>query len=168
MARRARQSRAFSVTVQCQDGTSDQEYLLSAQSNVTVQWVCFQREVAPRTGREHLQAYVYLTRKSTLASVIALEVFGHSCHTEIRQGSHKQLKEYCTKEDTRMDGHQPMMSGVEPQQGNRQTVRDVVAAVKANPFCSFLELAEETPAVARMVSFVKEVRVRLAFDVCNL
>ena len=71
-------------------------------------------------GTSHLQGYVILKKKGTLAAVKRLD---RHAHWEIRRGTHAQAKEYCSKEETRKDG--PWEFGEEPRPGKRNDLEEV-------------------------------------------
>ena len=63
-------------------------------------YICFQEEIAPTTGRPHLQGYVQLEKKAVLNSAKKI-LFGdknHRVHLEKARGSPDENKTYCSKE----------------------------------------------------------------------
>uniref|UniRef100_A0A8A4XCE8 Replication-associated protein n=1 Tax=Grus japonensis CRESS-DNA-virus sp. TaxID=2815045 RepID=A0A8A4XCE8_9VIRU len=56
----------------------------------------FQPEIAPETGRHHLQGYAEFEKAVSLAAV--KKHFGETVHCEIRAGTQEQAIAYCTKE----------------------------------------------------------------------
>lgn len=75
-------------------------------------------------GTPHLQVYVILKKKSTMNK---LKAFNPRAHWEPRRGSHKQARDYCMKEDTRVSG--PWEMGVPPAQGKRTDLDLVKEAI---------------------------------------
>lgn len=116
-------------------------------------WI-FQREVG-ESGTPHLQAYVCLERKGRLSYL--RNRLTERWHWEVRRGSHKQAKEYCEKEDSRVAGTEPESGGVEPQQGARTDIKEFVAAVVRG--ATDRQLLEEYP-VQFMLHFGKLQRLR--------
>jgi len=70
--------------------------------------LAWQWEIAPDTGRRHCQAYLALTtpQKPTafMKAMAMTKNARNAWHFEERRGTEEQAVEYCTKEDTRMDG----------------------------------------------------------------
>lgn len=62
-----------------------------------------QLERCPKTGKEHLQFYVELLKKSTISGTKKL-IDMPTAHLESARGSSLQCIEYCSKEDTRIGG----------------------------------------------------------------
>lgn len=83
-----------------------------------VQFACFQEEVCPDTARDHLQGYVYFSRKKTRTFCRTLL----NAHWESRRGTHEEAKTYCTKQDTRREGTEPWIFGVDPAPGCRTDI----------------------------------------------
>lgn len=61
-----------------------------------VTFCVFQPEIAPETGRHHLQGYAEFEKAVSLAAV--KKHFGNTVHCEIRAGTQEQAIAYCTKE----------------------------------------------------------------------
>lgn len=83
----------------------------------------YQRERGD-AGTEHLQGYVEFTKPVRLVAVRELLP---RAHWERRRGTQDQARDYCSKEDTRIDG--PWIFGELPRQGCRndlQAVRDLI------------------------------------------
>jgi hypothetical protein len=62
-----------------------------------------QKEKCPETNREHFQGFMCLKTPSRLGRVKEL-LNCESAHVEKAKGSPTQAWEYCTKEETRIDG----------------------------------------------------------------
>lgn len=61
-----------------------------------VDYICFQKEVAPKTKTPHLQGYVQFVKKKSLSS--AKKILGSNIiHIEKRGGTAKQARDYCKK-----------------------------------------------------------------------
>lgn len=72
-------------------------------------YIVYQREKG-ETGTEHYQGYVIWKSNKTLTAVKKIH---KTAHWENRMGTHKEAKDYCMKEDTRMEG--PWEYGQEPR-----------------------------------------------------
>lgn len=72
------------------------------------------------SGTPHLQGYILYSNAVRLASV---RTFLPRAHWEKRRGNHKQAKDYCTKEETRVEG--PWELGEEPRQGKRNDLEEI-------------------------------------------
>ena len=114
----------------------------------TLEWknakyIVYQKEVG-ENGTEHFQGYLYL---KCVARLSALKKLNSRAHWEQRRGSHDQARAYCIKEDSRVDG--PWELGVEPKQGKRNDIHEMVQACRdlKKPL---IEIVEEHP-----VAYVK-------------
>lgn len=110
------------------------------KSVATLEYLVWQKEMCPKTQRPHFQGYVYFTNPRTLGGVRRL--IGGRPHLEKARGTPEQNKQYCTKEDTRMDG--PWEHGTIPKQGRRadvNLVHDLVVEGKDD-----LAIADQHPA----------------------
>lgn len=87
---------------------------------------CGQIEVAPDTGREHLQFFVRF--KSPKRRNGAKAACGDdSVHLEIRAGTPEEARAYCTKDDTRReaDDSGPWEEGAFNRQGQRTDLEEI-------------------------------------------
>lgn len=66
-----------------------------------VEGAVWQHEEGKEEGTPHLQGYVICTVPCTMSNMKRVL---DSAHWEIRRGSHREAIEYCTKQDTRIDG----------------------------------------------------------------
>jgi len=87
----------------------------------------YQRELAPETNREHFQCYMELDRQVSMTTVKTWEGLELSW-LKARKGTQRQAVEYCTKEDTRIEG--PWEFGVAKNQGQRTDLLEIQAAVR--------------------------------------
>lgn len=110
-----------------------------------IAYCIYQLEEAPETKKLHFQGYVLLKSPRTLALMKTI-LNCEQAHLEKRMGNHKQAKEYCEKEESRVDG--PWEFGKEPNQGSRSDLNKVKA--KLDEGKSLGEVAEE-----HFVDFVK-------------
>lgn len=75
------------------------------------QFLQFQEEIAPSTGKHHLQGWMYLHRKTRLATVIK-RYPGH--HWEVAKGTIADNIAYCTKKESRAS--EPVCFGNKPSE----------------------------------------------------
>lgn len=105
-----------------------------------VTYICFQPETAPSTGTAHLQAYFQTASKITAKDFATWlqEKLGVRPHVEGARGSSEQCVEYCSKEDTRLDGGlttivNPLgyceIAATESRQGAREDLEAVRQAI---------------------------------------
>lgn len=82
-------------------------------------YAVWQREVCPDTGREHFQGYIELNNAMTYT---ALQLYDglNTAHFEQRRGTPQQAEDYCSKEDTRVEG--PWRHGERKRPGERTDV----------------------------------------------
>lgn len=124
-----------------------------------VKYVVFQLEEAPSTGTKHLQGYAELTERKTLTTIKGW--LGNSAHIEKRMGTRQQARDYCMKEDTRLEG--PWEAGVwdSAGQGRRS---DLDAAAEVIRTRGLVAVREEMPGTyiryANMLSrYAREIEV---------
>lgn len=86
-----------------------------------VQYEVHQLEEAPSTGLPHFQGYVQFKNAKALS---ALKKMHKTAHWEERQGTHEQAKQYCMKEDTRIEG--PFEFGQERNEQGRRNDLDAL------------------------------------------
>ncbi len=95
-----------------------------------IRYATWQREKCPRTHRLHLQGYVEFSTPFRLrACQSALGI--RDSHVEPRKGSREQAKEYCQKQDTRVDGPWEVGTWISGQ-GSRQDLNEVKEALDAD------------------------------------
>lgn len=116
-ARTAAQVKRWCFTVfdaaACADATSLLNFLAPS-----VAYACYQRELAPGTGRPHLQGYLVLHTKARLGGVKTL-LRDNTAHCEPARGSNEEASAYCHKDDTRdpAEGSGPFECGILPKDG---------------------------------------------------
>lgn len=97
-----------------------------------VRLLAWQHEQAPETGREHFQAYIALSRTMRPKQVMKLLKLNKSCwHIEPANGSEEENLAYCSKDDSRMPGTEPMVLGATGKQGKREDIDRAAAAARA-------------------------------------
>lgn len=82
-----------------------------------LQYIVYQIERCPESGRPHIQAYLCLRDRVRIPRLKKL-VKDKTVHCEPRRGSHQQAVDYCTKDETRVSG--PYFIGEEPEARTRK------------------------------------------------
>lgn len=85
-------------------------------------FVVYQRELCPKTGREHFQGYLELSKAMPFTS-LALWDGLETAHFEVRRGSQKHAIAYCSKDDTQIEG--PWTVGEPKNQGQRTDLLEI-------------------------------------------
>lgn len=127
-AKRAARLREWMFTV-FQPNVVAAPLALLASLSPQVAYVAFQREVAPGTGRHHLQGYLAMEKPVALTAVKKL-LGDPTAHLEPTKGTPEEASAYCTKVDTRDPAPDsgPFVFGVLPKgQGKRSDLLAVQA-----------------------------------------
>lgn len=103
------------------------------QSNTIIRFLIFGFEVGEQ-GTPHLQGYLELCQKKTLASMRRILP---RCHLEIRRGSQSQAIEYCQKEGE----YEEFGEKKETQQGKRSDLEALHTSLKVG--MSLLDISNE-------------------------
>lgn len=135
------QSRSYLLTLN-NPKEDEQDKWLTAYANNSdkIRYFAFQRECGEQ-GTEHFQGYVELLRPTRLNAL--RRMFGGRIHAEKRRGTRDQAREYCTKEETQVEGPWEFGEFVSGGQGKRndlKRLRDMVTSGKSD-----LEIVEELP-----------------------
>lgn len=105
------------------------EWLIDAKAN----YIIFQNEIAPTTGKEHLQGYVEFEDKITL-STVKKRMVTNSVHLEPRIGTQEQAITYCKKSETAIKD--TLYEGGKPKrQGNRSDLDGIYEAIENRSTC---------------------------------
>lgn len=88
-----------------------------------------QREFAPTTGQPHWQGYVELKKPARITQVKGW-LGAPTAHLEARRGTQLQAIEYCKKQETRMDGSEPVELGAAAAQGERTDIAGALAVLR--------------------------------------
>lgn len=102
-----------------------------------IQYLIYQIEKSPDTGRNHIQAYICLRDRVRISGIKKL-VQDETVHCETRRGSHEEARDYCSKEDTRVDG--PYVLGEDP--GSRKRKLDDIKQ-RIDEGATDLDIADE-------------------------
>lgn len=107
--------------------TFEADLLEAMEANDCYQFLAGQREIAPTTGTEHFQGMLCLSKRKRMQWLKTHLL--DTAHWEIMMGKPSQALAYCTKEDTRKPGYEPITWGEEPN--NHQGKRNDLEAVKS-------------------------------------
>jgi len=91
-----------------------------------LRYIVFQFEQGEEKGTEHIQGYMFLQNPRGL---IGMKKINKRAHWSICKGTPEQNKAYCTKEDTRIPGTEPIELGEFPQKGRRSDIDDMVQTI---------------------------------------
>lgn len=95
----------------------------------TMAYLVWEVETAPTTGRRHIQGYVRMRERRTIA-IMKIILNDNTLHLETAKGSEYQNRLYCTKEE----GERGEEGDYDPEQGGRQgrrtDIEQVTAAIK--------------------------------------
>ena len=101
-----------------------------------------QVERAPTTGKEHFQGYLQCTRSMSMGS-ISTRLSGFGIHLELRHGTHKQARDYCRKEETRVSEPIEIGTPITKGQGQRTDLEQVTDRLSTGE--SILDVGTEHP-----------------------
>ena len=76
---------------------------LPVYDEATMEYLVFQREIAPETGTPHLQGYVRFKTRIFMPAVLR-RLGLEGVHVEPARGTEQQNRDYCTKEESRDAG----------------------------------------------------------------
>lgn len=112
----------------------------------SIRYIVWQREQCPHSGRLHWQGYVEFGRSQRMSAV--KRILGDSAmHLEGRRGSRDNAREYCTKEESRVQGTSFTEVGewIESKQGKRTDLEAACEIVRNKK--GLAEVANELPTV---------------------
>lgn len=141
-----KRSKYWCWTINLQDDVSDQQATeqsrdlhrrLSTQEDI--QYSVFQLERGNNGDRLHMQGYVEFKTRIRLSQVKD-RLGTKRVHVELRLGSAKQASDYCTKQDTRVDGPWSFGDQSETRKGKRNDLNEIRDAIKGGK--SELDLAD--------------------------
>ena len=116
--------------------------------NESVRYAIWQKEKCPTTNREHWQGYIEFNNGYRMAYVKNILRDG-AAHLEQRRGTREQARDYCSKEESRLEG--PFIYGEFEKggQGQRNDLRAQAEIIKdihrENPKTSLQVIAERHP-----------------------
>lgn len=104
-----------------------EQVIANLQLEKGVRYCILQREKCPETERLHLQGYIYFENARSGNGVSKL--IGGNPHLEVPRGSPESNRVYCSKQESRVQGTEPVEWGVIPEQGKRSDLREAAEAV---------------------------------------
>lgn len=108
------------------------------EENAKIQYIIYQIERAPDTGRVHVQGYFCFGSRIRLPGIKKL-VKDQTVHAEPRRGTNTQAIDYCSKDESRVEG--PFEYGERPEESRKRKLDEVKQWVDDGK--SELEIAEE-------------------------
>ncbi len=131
-----RRYRGFRITWYLGDLTW--EHIFNVLDTVECEYIVYQEENCPTTGRRHVQGYVHFPNGKT-KKVVEKIFLGANILTADR--SAKENRDYCTKLDTRAEGGRTRERGVLPTQGARHDIHEARIDIEAgmNDFDMFVK-----------------------------
>lgn len=104
-----------------------------------VRYLIYQKELSPETNKEHWQGYVELYKPIRLPGLKRL-LGSERIHVERRRGDRNSARDYCRKEESRIDGPYEFGTWIGTDNGSQGTRTDLRDAVD-----SFKKYIEEDP-----------------------
>ena len=120
------QLRNWVLTVNNPEPT-DEEFFNALKRLPHIKYFAFQREMGEETGTPHFQLYIEFEVGKRFET---MKEYFPTAHIESRNGSKKQAREYCTKNDTRMEGHKPYEYGELGESGERTDLVEIAARMR--------------------------------------
>lgn len=128
-------ARTWCFTLNNPDGLLDVEF----EQWDGLRYAIYQHEVG-QEGTEHFQGYIELDRVARLSKMISMIP---GAHFEVRRGTREQARDYCRKEESRLDGPWEYGAWEAGGQGARADVASFKAAVDSG--ATDLELWDTQP-----------------------
>lgn len=116
-----------------------------------VKYTIWQKEKG-ENGTEHFQGYVSFSKPMRMA---ALKKISRTAHWETRKGTEQQCIDYCSKEETRIDG--PWEKGERPAPGKRNDLLVAISMIDSGS--TMKDVATVHPSV-----YVKHVRGLTSYE----
>lgn len=112
--------------------------------NDRIQYMVYQIECCPETKRSHVQGYVEFRSMTTLRQCKKV-LMDDAAHLEKRRGTQSDAINYCTKEESRIEG--PFTVGEKAVQGRRNDLRKALDDIKNK--VPINEVIDENPPLLR-------------------
>lgn len=104
--------------------------LRDLSTDVRVEWLCYQQELAPSTGQLHIQGCLWLVNRARFSLVKNL--FKGSPHIERARGTPEQNRAYCSKKDGGAVADTFEEFGTMPRQGRRTDLEAVADTIRTD------------------------------------
>lgn len=108
-----------------------------------VNYIIFQREVCPKTKKEHWQGYCELKKQLSMKQVKKL-FNDKALHIESRKGNQQQAIDYCKKEESRKEGEEIHEYGTPAKQGKRTDLKTFIGNLESKSLTDAIDLNPET------------------------
>lgn len=145
----------------CVTSFDDDNFYVDLEEEPRVRYCVYQYEIAPDTGKRHIQCYIELKSGVTLSQLKSI-VHDPSCHCEPRRGTRSQARAYCMKDESRdpnVDSYTEI--GVwHPESGERARtdLKDARAAIQGKTSWSdVLNDDENSSTVARHLNWARQI-----------
>lgn len=133
----ANQFRNYLLTVN-NPAQTDEEFYDYLKTLRHIKYFVFQREQGNATGTEHFQLYIEFEVGKTFTT---MKEYFPTAHIESRKGSKTQARDYCSKTDTRMDGHKVFEYGEFIENGERSDLNDITQMIESGATDRDIQLA---------------------------
>jgi len=147
------QTKYFVFTRHLNHGSLDHERI-QQELQPLCSFYSFQTEVCPNTGRDHVQGYLCLSRRSRAATLARI----FPSHLEPRKGTHAQATAYTQKEETRKPGTVFVEYGSPPVESGSRTDLTVFRDAILEGYSNWRLLLEFPTELAKYPKFVHLVR----------
>lgn len=133
----ANQFRNYILTVNNPTHT-DEEFFDYLKSLLHIKYFVFQREQGKETATQHFQLYIEFEVGKRFET---MKEYFPTAHIESRKGSKTQARDYCSKTDTRMDGHKVYEHGEFVESGERSDLNDITKMIESGATDREIQLA---------------------------
>lgn len=122
----ANQFRNYILTINNPKET-DEEFFEHLKTLAHIKYFTFQREQGLENGTQHFQAYLEFEVGKNFNTI---KEYFPTAHIEARKGTKKQARDYCQKDETRMDGHEVYEYGDFVESGERSDLNDIIQMIE--------------------------------------
>ena len=133
----ANQFRNYVLTINNPEKT-DEEFNEYLKALPHIRYFTFQREKGGETGTEHFQLYIEFDVGKTFNT---MKEYFDTAHIENRRGSKRQARNYCQKNETRMDGHIVFEHGEFTESGERSDIGEITQMIEEGATDREIQLA---------------------------
>ena len=133
----ANQFRNYILTVNNPD-KSDEEFFNYLVTLPHIKYFTFQREIGENTCTEHFQLYIEFDIGKRFKTI---KEYFPTAHIESRKGTKTQARDYCQKDETRMDGHNVFEYGDFVESAERSDLNDITVMIESGASDRDIQLA---------------------------